>query len=84
MKLFSLVLSVIVFFVSLYFFVIKVSYIDSFNDIIYVSLLVTLMAICIVGIIINWEFFRSKNQGNLVLFVSNNFSRKNKHKKTGF
>ena len=84
MKLFSLVLSVIVFFVSLYFFIIKVPYIDSFNDIIYVSLLVTLMAICIVGVIINWEFFRSKNRGNLVLFVSNNFSRKNKHKKTGF
>lgn len=78
MKLFSLILSVIVFFVSLYFFIIKVSYIDTFNDVIYISLLITLMAICIVGVIINWEFFRRRNKSNLVLFVSNNFSKRNK------
>lgn len=80
MKLFSLILSVIVFFGSLYFFVLKVSEVDSLNDLIYVSLLVTLMAICVVGVIINWEFFRKKRNNNLILFVTNSYSRKKKKK----
>ncbi|RWW91987.1 hypothetical protein [Flavobacterium cerinum] len=80
MKLFSLILSVIVFFGSLYFFVLKVSEVDSLNDLIYVSLLVTLMAICVVGVIINWEFFRKKRNNNLFLFVTNSYSRKKKKK----
>ena len=62
MKLFSLLLSVIVFFISLYFFAIKIFDIDSLNDVIYISLLVVLMAICITGVIINWEFFKIKKQ----------------------
>ena len=63
MKLFSLILSVTVFFITLYFFSIKVSgVIDSLNDVIYISLLVVLMAICITGVIINWEFFKFKKQ----------------------
>jgi len=78
MKLFSLILSVTVFFISLYFFVLKLSYINNFNDVIYISLLVTLMAICVTGVIINWEFFTKKRKANLVLFVSNGFSKKNK------
>ncbi len=61
MKLFSLILSILVFFISLYFFVDKVSYIHNFNDVIYISLLGILMIICITGIIINWEFFSKKN-----------------------
>jgi hypothetical protein len=78
MKLFSLILSILVFFVSLYFFVLKISFVDSLNDIIYVSLLVTLMAICIVGVIINWEFFEKRKKNKVILFVSNNFSSKKK------
>lgn len=80
MKLFSLILSVVVFFGSLYFFVLKVSDIDSLNDWIYVSLLVTLMAICVVGVIVNWEIFRKKKNNNLILFVTNSYSRKKKKK----
>jgi len=78
MKLFSLLLSVAVFFVSLYFFIIKMSYVDNLNDVIYVSLLVILMIICVTGVIINWEIFTQKRKANLVLFVSNGFSKKSK------
>lgn len=78
MKLFSLLLSIIVFIISLYFFSIKIGYIDSLNDIIYISLLVILMAICIVGVIINWEIFKKKNKNKVILFVSNSFSKKDK------
>lgn len=80
MKLFSLILSVVVFFGSLYFFILKVGDVDSLNDWIYISLLVTLMAICVVGVIINWEFFRKKKNNNLILFVTNSYSRKKKKK----
>lgn len=80
MKLFSLILSIVVFFVSLYFFVLKITNVDSLNDVIYVSLLVTLMAICIVGVIINWDFFRRRKNNRLILFVTNNYSKKKKDK----
>jgi|SRR5690606_17914301 len=83
MKLFSLLLSVIMFFVSLYFFSIQLGSIDSLNDVIYISLLVTLMAICVVGVIINWDILKKKkkNKENVILFVSNSFSRKEKKNK---
>ena len=78
MKLFSLILSVTVFFISLYFFVLKVPHVNNFDDAIYISLLGILMAICVIGVIINWEFFTKKRKANLVLFVSNGFSKKKK------
>ncbi|QYJ67697.1 hypothetical protein [Flavobacterium litorale] len=78
MKLFSLVLSIIVFFISLYFFSDKVSEIYSLNDFIYVSLLGILMTICITGIIINWDILIKNKKNKLMLFVSNNFSKKTK------
>ncbi|RDI14541.1 hypothetical protein DEU42_102238 [Flavobacterium sp. AG291] len=80
MKLFSLILSIIVFIVSLYFFVLKIDDIDSVNDIIYVSLLLVLMAICIVGVIINWEFFRQRKNKTFIFFVNNSFSKKREKK----
>lgn len=77
MKIFSLILSVVVFFISLYFFVLKIPFIDSLNDMIYVSLLAILMAICILGTIINWDMLlRDRRRNRIVLFVSNNFSKK--------
>ena len=78
MKLFSLLLSVIVFFGALYFFVLKIPHVEDANDVIYIALLVTLMAICIVGVIINWEFFCKRNRNKLAMFVSNGFSNKDK------
>ena len=62
MKLFSLVLSVAVFFVSLYFFMLDVASANSIPDVIYLALLCILMAICIVGVIINWDYFRNKKR----------------------
>ena len=62
MKLFSFLLSIVVFFASLYFFTLKVPDVNTDNDVIYIALLVILMAICIVGVLINWEFVtRRKN-----------------------
>ncbi|RYJ42561.1 hypothetical protein NU09_2347 [Flavobacterium beibuense] len=78
MKLFSLLLSIIVFTISLYFFSIKIGYVNSLDDVIYISLLVTLMAICVVGVIINWEIFKKKDKSKVILFVSNSFSKKHK------
>jgi hypothetical protein len=34
------------------------------------------MAICVVGIIINWEFFKKRKKNKLILFVSNSYSKK--------
>ncbi len=76
MKVFSFILSVVVFIASLYYFVLKIPYVDSLNDIIYVTLLVILMAICIIGIIVNWEIFNKRKRNSVILFISNNFSKK--------
>ncbi len=76
MKLFSFILSVVVFFISLYFFVIKIAKIDSLNDVIYVSLLIILMAICILGVIINWGIFKKRGSGTFILFIGNTFSKR--------
>ena len=78
MKLFSLILSLIVFFVSSYFLALHIPVADTLNDFIYLSLLIILMAICIVGVIINWGFFRHRRKNRVILFVSNTFSKKNK------
>lgn len=77
MKVFSLILSVIVFFTALYFFIDKITAIDSLNDAIYIMLLIILKIICIVGIIINWELFERK-KSKIILFASNSFSKKHK------
>lgn len=76
MKLFSLILSIIVFFISLYFLVIKLPYVYDVNDIIYIALLVILKAICIVGIIINWDILIKRKKSKVFLFVTNNYSKK--------
>lgn len=59
MKLFSFILSVIVFFITLYFFVLKIPYVETFDDTIYISLMCILMVICILGVLINMEIFRN-------------------------
>jgi hypothetical protein len=78
MKLFSLILSVIVFFISLYFFIAELPYVDGLNDAIYISLLGILMTICVVGVIINWEFFkiRREKKNKVLFFATNGFSKK--------
>jgi hypothetical protein len=78
MKLFSLVLSILTFAVSLYFFIMKIADVDTFDEIIYVSLLITLMAICITGIIINWSLVKKQRNSRVILFVSSTLSAKKK------
>lgn len=75
MRLFSLILSIAVFFVSLYFLVQEFPVSGDANDLIYMALLVILMIICIVGIIINWSLLK-KRSNTMVFFVSNGFSKK--------
>lgn len=76
MRLFSFTLSLVVFFISLYFFVIKITDVHTFNDGIYVSLLCTLMAICVVGVLVNAKTFRSGRNKRIILFISNLIYRK--------
>ncbi|KOS05389.1 hypothetical protein AM493_04585 [Flavobacterium akiainvivens] len=78
MKLFSLILSVLTFIVSLYFFVLKIPYVDTFDEIIYVSLLITLMAICVTGLIINWSLIKKQRNNRVILFVSSTLYSKKK------
>lgn len=80
MKLLSLVLSVVMFFVSLYWFIIKISSDRAFfmDDYIYVAILVVLIFICITGIMINSSYFTAKKRKSAVLFVSNTFSKRKK------
>ncbi|WP_297334186.1 hypothetical protein [Flavobacterium sp.] len=78
MKLFSFILSVIVFFVALYYFIEELPQLQTFNDGIYITLLGILMAICITGIFINSDFLVRKRRSSIILFVSNSFSKKNK------
>ncbi|RZJ64015.1 MAG: hypothetical protein EOO45_19505 [Flavobacterium sp.] len=77
MKLFSLLLSVAVFFIATYFLIIDLPFADSLNDAIYIALLVVLMAICVVGVLINSEFFE-RRKSSLVVFIANNLYGKRK------
>ena len=82
MKLFSFILSIVVFFVAFYFFMVKVPLAESVNDFIYISLLITLKAICVLGVIINWEIVTGKKKkDSVILFVNNSFSGKEKKNK---
>lgn len=76
MKLFSLILSILVFFATLYFFLLKLGgTITTFDDYIYISLLVLLMVICITGVVINWSILLHRRK-RVVTFVSNSFSKR--------
>ncbi|MCW4470070.1 hypothetical protein OGH69_13925 [Flavobacterium sp. MFBS3-15] len=75
MRLFSLILSIIVFIISLYFFVLEFPVSGDVNDLIYIALLAILMIICVVGVIINWSLLK-KRSNTMVFFVSNGFSKK--------
>ncbi len=79
MRLFSLILSIVVFIISLYFFVLELPVSEDANEIIFLALLVILMIICIVGVIINWSLLKKRGRNTMVFFVSNGFSKK-KHK----
>jgi len=77
MKLFSLLLSIIVFFVTCFFLVNDFKYSIEMNHIIYMTLLVVLLFIAIVGILINFNYLLEQREKINNIFSENNFNRKN-------
>lgn len=71
MKILSLMLSVAVFFISGYFLVTDFRSSTDMNYLIYMSLLVILMLICIVGVLINMPLiFRSRRKVRTLIYNS--------------
>ena len=68
MKLFTLILSTAVFFISAYFFAADFKFSSEINHIIYMSMLMILMCICVIGMIINVSLIRigRKKMGTLI------------------
>jgi hypothetical protein len=77
MKLFSLLLSIIVFFVTCFFLVNDFEYSFEVNHIIYMTLLVVLLFIAVVGILINFNYLLEQREKINNIFSENNFNRKN-------
>ncbi|HEX8577441.1 MAG TPA: hypothetical protein VF677_14215 [Flavobacterium sp.] len=75
MKTFSLLLSVIVFTVSGYYFTTSLKYSLETNYVIYMLLLLILMLICVVGMIINAPSFM-KNRRRMKELIYNSYSDK--------
>lgn len=82
MKVVSLILSITVFCVSVYFFVIDFRLSAEYNYLIYMSMLVILMSICVVGMLINIPLIKQeKRRMNYLLYSSyaqRNFLKKQK------
>jgi hypothetical protein len=78
MRLICFILSVVVFFISLYFFILKVPEIVTFNDTIYILLLVVLMAICVLGVLINIKVFDRARSSRAFISITNNFYKNKK------
>lgn len=75
MKIVSLFLSIFIFGIAAYFFAVDFRNSSELNYIIYMSLLLILMSICVVGVMINLPLLiRGKRKMNLFLY--NNFSKK--------
>ena len=72
MKALSLIISTIVFFASGYFFVSEFNFSGELNHVIYMSLLLTLMLVCVVGFLINIPLIiqERKRVKNLALRIS--------------
>lgn len=76
MKLFTLILSVSVFFIAAYFFATDFTFSSEINHIIYMSMLLILMCICVIGIIINVSLIRIGRKKMRTLIYNNRFSEK--------
>ena len=81
MKILSLILSTLVLFSAGYFFVIDMKYSSDLNYIIYMSLLVILIMISIIGILINIPMLLKQRQKINKFFLENTFSQKRKTSK---
>ena len=75
MKTLSLILSIAVFFIAGYFFVVDFTNSTETNYLIYMALLVILMLICIVGVMINLPMIlRQRRQMKVLIY--NSYSKK--------
>lgn len=83
MKVLSLILSIIVFFVSVYFFIIDFRLSSESNYLIYMSTLLILMSICVVGMLINIPLIRQERRRmNYLLYstyANKNFLKKKRN-----
>ena len=75
MKVLSLILSVVVFTVAGYFFVVDFRSSTEMNYLIYMSLLVILMLVCVVGVMINLPMIIRQRRKMRVL-IYNSYSKK--------
>ena len=75
MKTFSLIISLSVLMISGYFLVTDFKISDEANHLIYMSLLLVLMLICVVGILINMPIILTQKR-RMRQFVYNKFSRR--------
>ncbi|HEX9980681.1 MAG TPA: hypothetical protein VGB50_08980 [Flavobacterium sp.] len=75
MKTLSLLVSAMVFMISGYFFISDFRYSGEMNHIIYMSLLIVLMLICVIGIVINMPLI-TKEKHRMKILVHNRFSRR--------
>ena len=75
MKTLSLLVSITVFTVSGYFFVSDFRYSGETNHLIYMSLLIVLMLICVIGILINMPLI-TKEKRRMKVLVYNKFSQR--------
>lgn len=75
MKLFTLILSVSVFIISAYFFAADFKFSAEINHIIYMSMLMILMCICVIGMIINVSLIRLTRK-KMSTLIYNEYSQK--------
>lgn len=75
MKIATLILSIVVFFGAGYFLIIDFTPSLELNDILYTSLLVILMLICIVGILINFPYLVQQRR-KVKTIIYNSYSDK--------
>lgn len=75
MKTLSLILSIIVFFAAGYFFVTDFTSSTETNYLIYMSLLVILMLICVVGVMINLPMIL-RHRREMKVLIYNSYSKK--------
>ncbi len=75
MKLLSLIMSSLVFMISAYFFVVDFRFSAEINHIIYMSMLMILMCICIIGMVINVSLIRIGRK-RVKTIIYNSYSNK--------
>lgn len=77
MKVFSLILSIITFIITLYFLIADFPKINEVNDVIYICLLIILLVICFTGILINKPIF-NRERRKMKIYITRRYSASKK------